>query len=99
MQIILITQESGKVNLDLDENSLGDDNIHRVDVNNPMEYNPRLPTSDLSGSNDKFIDGGHTPGGQDECVIDTFPNPEITPEVGKVSTIDNGMDYYDGIGY
>ncbi len=73
--------------LGLDRNSLGDTDIHRVDVYNPDNYEPRLPSSELSGSNDKYIDGGKVPGGQDECVINPFPNPEHNPEIGKVSTL------------
>lgn len=77
--------------LGLEKGSLGDSNIHRVDVYNPQDYNPRLPTEDMSGANDKFIPGGKTPGGQDECVINQFPNPENNPSVGKITTIDNGI--------
>ena len=73
--------------------SIGDSNIHRVDVYNPHDYEPRLPTCDLSGANDKFIEGGRTPGGQDECVINRFPNPESNPSVGKVSTIEPGNNF------
>ncbi len=75
--------------LGLRENSLGDSDIHRVDVYNPQDYNPRLPSSELSGSNEKFISGGKTVGGLDECVIDRFPNPERNPSVGKITNIDN----------
>ena len=75
--------------LGLGENSLGDSNIRRVDVYDPQSYNPRLPSSDLSGSNDKFISGGKTAGGLDECVIDRFPNPESNPSVGKITNLDN----------
>ena len=32
--------------LGLEKNSLGDSNIRRVDVYNPQDYNPRLPSSD-----------------------------------------------------
>ena len=73
--------------LGLNENSLGDENIHRVDVYHPQDYEPRMPTPDLSGSNEKFLEGtGKTPGGQDECVSNPFPNPEYHPEVGKITT-------------
>ena len=76
--------------LGLSENSLGNENIHRVDVYRPQDYDPRLPTSDLSGANDKFLEGqGKTPGGQDECVINQFPNPENNPEVGRITTLDS----------
>lgn len=78
--------------LGLDENSLGNSNIHRVDVYKPQDYEPRLPTSDLSGANDKFISGGKTPGGQDECVINQFPNPEQNSNVGKISNVDCNLE-------
>lgn len=77
--------------LGLNEGSLGNEGIRRVDVYNPHDYEPRLPTKDLSGANDRFIPGGKTPGGQDECVINRFPNPENNPSVGKITTIDNGI--------
>lgn len=77
--------------LGLWEGSLGNEDIRRVDVYNPHDYEPRLPTSDLSGSNEKFIPGGKTPGGQDECVINQFPNPENNPTVGKITTLDNSL--------
>ena len=74
--------------LGLGENSLGDENIHRVDVYRPQDYEPRMPTSDLSGANEKFLEGrGKTPGGQDECVINPFPNPEQHPEIGQITTL------------
>ena len=74
--------------LGLEDGSLGNTKVRRVDVYNPQDYEPRLPTSDLSGSNDKFLEGqGKVPGGQDECVINQFPNPEKHPEVGKISTV------------
>lgn len=74
--------------LGLNEGSLGDEKIRRVDVYNPQDYEPRLPTSDLSGANDKFLEGqGKVPGGQDECVINQFPNPDNNPRVGKISEV------------
>ena len=63
--------------LGLRENSLGDENIHRVDVYHPQDYEPRLPTSDLSGANDKFLEGqGKTPGGQEE--VGRLPDENYT---------------------
>lgn len=79
--------------LGLRDGSLGELDIHRVDVYNPREFSPRLPTSDLSGSNDKFIEGGKTPGGQDECVVNPFPNPQNNPEIGKMSTLSPTQDF------
>lgn len=79
--------------LGLNEGSLGNERIRRVDVYNPQDYNPRLPTSDLSGANNKFLEGkGKVPGGQDECVIDQFPNPEKNQSVGKISRVDVVQD-------
>ena len=74
--------------LGLKEGSLGNADIRRVDVFNPNDYEPRLPTQNLSGANDKFIPGGKTPGGQDECVINQFPNPENNPSIGRITTVD-----------
>ncbi len=88
--------------LGLDEGSLGDSNIRRVDVYSPEEYNLREPTEDMSGANDQFLGTGETPGGQNEAVIDQFENPEENSEVGSISTLmtqeeeiqeDNYYDY------
>ena len=78
--------------LGLNEGSLGNEDIRRVDVYCPQNHEPRLPSGDLSGANDKFLDGGKTPGGQDECVINPFPNPESNPSVGKITNLSNSMD-------
>ena len=78
--------------LGLNEGSLGNEKIRRVDVYTPQDYEPRLPTSDLSGANEKFLEGqGKVPGGQDECVINQFPNPENNPNVGRISEIPLGQ--------
>jgi len=45
----------------------------RIDVNNPLDYNPRLPDSSLSGANAHFVPGGMTSGGVPEIVTDPLP--------------------------
>ena len=73
--------------LGLNEGSLGDGDIKRVDVQEPANHNLRPPSADMSGANDKYLGTGKVPGGQDEAVMDPFPNPETHPEVGKISTL------------
>ena len=51
--------------------------LYRIDVKNPLDYNPRLPHKGLSGANEHFIEGGHTKGGIPEIVTDTFPRSQI----------------------
>jgi hypothetical protein len=58
----------------------------RVDVNPEYIQNLREATPKMSGSNDKFLGTGKVPGGQDEMVIDQFPNPELYPEVGSLTS-------------
>lgn len=74
--------------LGINEGSLGNDKIYRVDINSPEEYNLRQSQPWMSGANEeKFLYGGKVPGGQDEAVTDSFPNPETHSEIGKVSVI------------
>ena len=73
--------------LGLKEGSLGDNNIYRVDINDPSAYNIREPEADMSGSNEFFTGTGKTIGGMDEAVIDPFPNPETNEEVGSISVL------------
>jgi len=73
--------------LGLENGSLGDNDIKRVDVYEPENYNLRLPSEDMSGVNDYYLGTGKVPGGQDEAVIDPFPNPENNPEVGCISNL------------
>lgn len=75
--------------LGLRENSLGDYPL-RVDVYSPQDYNLREATSEMLGSNDKFVPDGKTSGGYDEAVIDPFPNPTLTniENIGRVAPIE-----------
>ncbi|NQZ60000.1 MAG: hypothetical protein HRT88_21310, partial [Lentisphaeraceae bacterium] len=54
----------------------------RVDVNNPKDFNVRLPDADSSGANSKFKSGGKTSGGTSEVVTDQIPADQVwTTEV------------------
>lgn len=74
--------------LGLSEGSLGEYPL-RVDIYSPQQHNLREPTSDLSGSNDKFVPDGKTAGGYDEAIINQFPNPTLSgnENVGKVTPV------------
>ena len=71
--------------LGLDPGSLGS-NPQRVNIYNPQDYNLRLPTADMSGSNSNFIEGGTTSGGVSEGVIDPFPNPNVSADTGYIES-------------
>lgn len=42
----------------------------RIDVHNPMKFNPRLPNGNEPGANDLWIPGGLLPTGYSEAIID-----------------------------
>lgn len=46
----------------------------RVDVNEPLEHNARMPSGNEMGANDHFVPGGYTDGGAPECVTNQIPN-------------------------
>lgn len=45
----------------------------RIDIPKPSNHNLRMTTGAESGANDLFIEGGFTPGGQSEAIIDPIP--------------------------
>ncbi|MEM4725112.1 MAG: hypothetical protein QXP01_08890 [Candidatus Hadarchaeum sp.] len=49
----------------------------RIDVDNPLLYNIRMPSGLESGANTNFRWGGYTSGGVPEAVIDPIPNSAI----------------------
>jgi len=54
-----------------------DTSLVRIDVLDPLNYNPRLPSSTLSGANPLYVPGGLTSGGVPEVVIDQVPASQI----------------------
>ena len=51
----------------------------RIDVNNPLDLNGRMPSGNEMGANDRFIPGGYTDGpngGSPEIVTDKIPNDD-----------------------
>lgn len=52
--------------------------LYRIDIKNPLDYNPRLPHSGLSGANENFIPGGITKGNMPEIVTDLLPKDQLT---------------------
>lgn len=74
--------------LGLPQNSLRDD-VYRVDVYHPEDFNLREATPDLSGSNDLYVADGKTAGGYDEAVCSPFPNPSLeeNSNIGQVSKV------------
>ncbi len=49
----------------------------RIDIPDPLSFNPRLPDSALSGANTLFEPGGLTSGGAPEVAIDPVPGSQI----------------------
>jgi hypothetical protein len=54
-----------------------DAKLIRIDVTDPLKYNPRLPVSNMSGVNSLFVPGGKTIGGVPEITTDMLPQSEI----------------------
>ncbi|WP_277831156.1 WXG100-like domain-containing protein [Speluncibacter jeojiensis] len=61
----LMEQELG-----LPEGFLDSNNIVRVDIPTPGDYNLRIPSGNEAGANDQWIPGGLLPNGASEAVID-----------------------------
>jgi hypothetical protein len=51
-------------------NGFFDDEILRVDIPNPSEFNLRIPSGNEAGANSQFLPGGLLPTGLAEAVID-----------------------------
>ena len=49
----------------------------RMDVSNPLLFNPRLPSASMAGANSFFVPGGSTVGGVPEIVTDQLPWQEV----------------------
>ena len=50
-----------------------DTQLIRMDIIDPLKFNPRMPTSTMSGANSKFRPGGITSGGVPEIATDQLP--------------------------
>ena len=53
------------------------DKLIRIDVNDPLSYNPRPPSNSMSGANTQFVPGGSTSGGISEVVTDPLPADSV----------------------
>jgi hypothetical protein len=60
-----------------------DTKLIRMDVADPMSFNPRMPDATMSGANSRFVPGGATSGGVSEVVTDPIPASQVwtTPVV------------------
>ena len=52
--------------------------LYRVDIQDPLSMNPRVPNANLSGAGEKYLPGGKTSGGLPEFVIDQIPSSQFT---------------------
>ena len=52
--------------------------LYRIDVNDPLLWNARLPSGLERGANPLFRWGGYTSGGAPEAVIDPAPMANTT---------------------
>jgi hypothetical protein len=65
------------------------DNVIRVDIRDPQDYNLRMPSGNEAGANAKWLPGGLLPQGMPEAVIDgsKVPPEDLTiddlPDVGR----------------
>lgn len=53
--------------------------LFRVDIPNPLQNNPRLPTGLEAGANSHFTRGGYTTGGAPEIIVDPIPIKQVKP--------------------
>jgi hypothetical protein len=49
----------------------------RMDVVDPLNYNPRMPSASMNGSNNLFKPGGLTSGGVPEIATDLLPSSQV----------------------
>jgi len=76
----VIEESSGSMELIMSKlgvNNWTGNTLYRIDILNPLDYNPRLPDSSLSGANEKFVPGGETAGGIKEIVIDQIHKSNV----------------------
>jgi RHS repeat-associated protein len=78
----LIDQSGGDLRFIKDKLGIPDpywnEELLRVDVNNPLLHNARMPSGFERGANEKFVWGGHTSGGMPEIVTDPIPSSGVT---------------------
>jgi RHS repeat-associated protein len=55
--------------------------IVRVDINNPLFHNARMPSGMEKGANEFFKWGGYTSGGVPEAVVDQVPNTDACRKI------------------
>lgn len=48
-----------------------------MDVVDPLNYNPRMPSASMNGSNNLFKPGGLTSGGVPEIATDLLPSSQV----------------------
>ncbi|WP_407928278.1 hemagglutinin repeat-containing protein [Collimonas silvisoli] len=51
----------------------------RIDIPNPLQFNPRLPSGLEGGANSQFMRGGYTPGSAPEITINSVPVKSVNP--------------------
>jgi hypothetical protein len=87
-QMNKLLQETGgdiaKINKKLGTTFDEADELIRVDVKAPLNYNARNPNSGMSGANAEFVEGGNTSGGVSEVVTDQIPAVDL--KISNVTT-------------
>jgi hypothetical protein len=56
--------------LGLPQGFLDSNELVRIDISNPREFNLRIPSGNEAGANGLWIPGGRLPNGNSEAVID-----------------------------
>ncbi|BBX47934.1 outer membrane channel protein/necrotizing toxin glycohydrolase CpnT [Mycobacterium cookii] len=62
--------------LGLAEGFLDSNNIVRIDIDHPDQFNLRVPSGNEAGANEQWIPGGKLPNGASEAVVDGGKIPE-----------------------
>lgn len=62
---------------------LNKDGLMRIDIDNPFEFNGRLPKCKLSAANEQFKAGGKTIGGHPELVIDQITGEALDKRIAS----------------
>ena len=86
----LLIRANGDLNLIMKE--LGTKNwegaIYRIDIDNPLNYNPRRVSKDMSGANEFHIEGADkTPGGQTEIAINQIQKVATKKDLSATKVI------------